>query len=179
MSKPAGNPEERFWPKVRVDGECWVWVAAINKMTGYGAFYLGGRMISSHRYSYELVIGEIPEGLELDHLCRNRSCCNPFHLEPVTHRVNALRGDAANGGKRAAFLRSKTHCPSGHPLSGPNLYRSPSNRRVCRTCSNASLQRSRARQREEREQLKHMPEIRYVNKRDDVAHIELTVTEIP
>lgn len=71
--------------------ECWIWTRALRN--GYGAIWIDGRVEYAHRAAYELHIGSIPDGLELDHLCRVRSCCNPTHLEPVTRRENLMRGD--------------------------------------------------------------------------------------
>lgn len=87
-------------------------------------------MAVSHRYSYEELIGPVPTGLTLDHLCRNRACVNPSHLEPVTHRVNILRGESPSA-KNAV----KTHCPAGHRLAGEHLYIRPATGvRACYTC---------------------------------------------
>lgn len=86
---------ERFWSKVDRDGGpdcCWPWLAA--RANGYGKFYVDGRMVRAHRFAYELLVGPIPEGLVLDHLCAVTFCVNPAHLEPVTQRENARRGDA-------------------------------------------------------------------------------------
>lgn len=96
-------PSERFWSKVSFSaGGCWEWTGG--QVSGYGNFWLGGRTwIRAHRYAYEFCVGEIPNGLQLDHLCRNRVCVNPDHLEPVTQRENIVRGSAAI-----------THCPAGH-----------------------------------------------------------------
>jgi hypothetical protein len=93
MSGPAPRPEgARFWEKVDRSGDCWTWTASDNGQ-GYGQFYLrSGRKVHAHRYAYEAVVGPIPAGLELDHLCANPSCVNPRHLEPVPHRTNMLRG---------------------------------------------------------------------------------------
>lgn len=74
-------------------GECWVWCARLNR-NGYGRLSVGGRELMAHRLSYEAHVGPIPDGLLLDHLCRVRQCVNPAHLEPVTHQVNTLRGEA-------------------------------------------------------------------------------------
>ena len=121
--------EERFWRKVRKDPNgCWEWQGA--KGQGYGNFYLHGKFPRAHRYAYELLVGPIPDGLTLDHLCRNRACVNPDHLEPVTQKVNTLRGEGL-----AAQNARKTHCPEGHPLNGDNLYQQPGNGyRRCREC---------------------------------------------
>jgi len=111
---------------------CWDWVGS--KSWGYGMVRRKGYHDSkAHRISYERHVGPIPAGLTIDHLCRNRACGNPAHLEVVTMRENALRG----GGPPAQNAR-KTHCPRGHPLSGANLYRYPSGRRWCRICRRES-----------------------------------------
>lgn len=110
-----------------VAGGCWLWTGNTDTC-GYGRIRVKGRLLSAHRLSYELHVGEIPSGMELDHLCRNPPCVNPDHLEPVTHEVNVQRGD---GGR---MWREKTHCPQGHPYEGANLYVSPSGYRHCREC---------------------------------------------
>jgi len=117
----------RFWSKAIVRGQddCWPWVAAVTH-TGYGRINIGGTIKRAHRIAYELVKGPIPEGLELDHLCRNRACINPDHLEPVTHAVNMRRGYSANA--------AKTHCPQGHEYSDANTYTYSDGRRMCRHC---------------------------------------------
>ncbi|MGI9502698.1 MAG: HNH endonuclease [Geminicoccaceae bacterium] len=86
-------------------------------------------MKPAHRVSYEALVSAIPEGLELDHLCRVRCCVNPIHLEPVTTRTNNLRGNGI-----AAMNALKTHCPRGHPYSGEHLYVCSRGHRHCRTC---------------------------------------------
>lgn len=83
----------RLWRHLDRSGECWVWTGALN--TGYGRVHVGPgrRSAYGHRVLYEMLVGPVPEGLDLDHLCRNRACCNPDHLEPVTRQENLLRGD--------------------------------------------------------------------------------------
>ena len=132
MDANPTTPQERFASKyvVTPDG-CWEWVAS-RSSTGYGTFYAGqGRgSVMAHRWSYEQRTGSLPSHLDLDHLCRNRACVNPDHLEPVTTSENLLRG--ANVGK--SNLR-KTHCPKGHPYSEENTYTPPSRpNRLCRAC---------------------------------------------
>lgn len=124
--------ERRFMRRVEtLPNGCWEWQGA--KMgNGYGQIGVGGKHWAAHRYAYVELIGPIPDGLDLDHLCRNRACCNPKHLEPVTRQENINRS-AKNGG---AQNKAKTHCPKGHEYSGANLYIHPSGRRCCRTCTN-------------------------------------------
>jgi hypothetical protein len=119
---------ERFWAKVDTSGGasgCWLWRVG----DGYAQFYFEGRVQPAHRVAYELVVGPIPDGLELDHLCRNHPCVNPAHMEPVTHQVNVLRGVGITA-RRA----QQTHCLRGHPLSGANLYMRSDGGRECRAC---------------------------------------------
>lgn len=115
--------EERF--REDPDTHCWIWLRS-RTLAGYGQWTAG---VLAHRVMYEALVGPIPDGLTLDHLCRNRACCNPGHLEPVTMAENLLRGV----GPTATNAR-KTKCVKGHPLSGDNLYRDPRGRRQCRSC---------------------------------------------
>lgn len=126
-SRSEKTPAERFWPKVDADGDCWVWTAG-RTADGYGRFQLGhGVRVLSHRWSYEELVGPIPAGLQLDHLCKNEPCVNPDHLEPVTGRENGRRSSAGWNS------RMKTHCPKGHPYDAANTIRAGS-RRACRAC---------------------------------------------
>jgi HNH endonuclease len=108
--------------------ECWIWTGAA--AGPYGVVMLKGRIQKAHRAVYEHLIGPIPKGLTLDHLCRVTLCVNPRHMEPVTGRVNTLRGD-----NPAATNAHKTQCKRGHPFTPANTYIQPSGGRSCRTCS--------------------------------------------
>lgn len=121
---------ERFWSKATPGEDCWLWTGCLGGH-GYGTLWMNGATRYAHRLIYEALVGPIPEGLELDHLCRVRHCVNPAHLEPVTHKVNQLRGTSP-----MADSARKTHCLRGHPLSGPNLYLRPDGKgRQCRACT--------------------------------------------
>ena len=121
--------EERFWEKVDKTNSCWIWTSEKN-YSGYGKFQLKGKRVKAHRFSYELTNGKIPKGLTIDHLCRNRSCVNPDHLEAVTQKENLLRGISP-----AAINSRRKFCIRGHLLSGRNLYVKPNNGRQCRRLS--------------------------------------------
>lgn len=142
------SAQDRFWEKVDRLGpdECWEWLAGKNGR--YGAIYVDGQNVGAHRFSYEILVGPIPEGLVLDHLCRNEGCVNPNHLEPVEQRENVLRGE----GPSAANVK-KTHCPQGHPYNEENTGGSE-RVRWCRACraiyQKANRERRNATQRERR-----------------------------
>jgi hypothetical protein len=123
----------RFWAKVdrgEAPGVCWEWLGSVDR-DGYGRFGIVQpvRNLAAHRTSYELFVDRIPDHLVIDHLCRNRGCVNPAHLEVVTNRVNLLRGRGI-GARNAA----KTHCTHGHPFDEKNTIYRRSGGRDCRTC---------------------------------------------
>jgi hypothetical protein len=120
---------ERLLSRAIIDWDtgCWNWSGSLRK--GYGRIRIGDRRPPSHIAVYELLVGPIPEGLQIDHLCRNRACCNPAHLEPVTQRTNVLRGEAPT-----AVNAHKTHCVNGHEYDLINTYFRPSGGRDCRAC---------------------------------------------
>ena len=143
---------EAFWKKVRRAGadECWQWTGPLS--SGYGRFHVfevdGTRhqSVCAHRVAYMLCVGAIPLGMELDHLCRNKACVNPAHLEPVTHAENVAR----------AYVESKarTHCQLGHELTPDNVFYAPAGNgrgdrergyRRCTTCYRATLRKRRQR----------------------------------
>lgn len=120
---------DRFAARVAMtDSGCLEWLGGKTR-GGYGVFAIdtshqGGEKTMAHRWSYEYVVGSIPDGFDIDHLCRNRACVNPAHLEPVTRRENI---------RRAAAI--KTHCPAGHPYDETNTYVRPgTTQRKCREC---------------------------------------------
>lgn len=136
-----------FWSKAVVDPStgCWRWIASNTGVQGYGQFGVARRMRLAHRVAYERLVGPIPHGLSLDHVkargCAGPVCCNPMHLEPVTHRENVMRGNAP-----AARWAQRTHCDRGHPFDDVNT-RFEKDRRVCRTCHAARGRHRRARER--------------------------------
>lgn len=150
-TRPIGD---RFWSKVNKNGpvhptlgtECWVWERAVHVTTGYG-WFCGEKALGTnwaHRVAWMLSRGPIPKCMTIDHLCGNKLCVNPGHLEVVTLRVNILRGNGC-----FAINARKTHCVRGHELAGANL-RMNGSWRTCRACA-------RDRSREKRKQRKLSP----------------------
>jgi hypothetical protein len=123
----AKNTLNDFWNRVAKTESCWAWTGPKMK-SGYGTIGIYGKKYLAHRFSYELDGNVIPDGFDVDHLCRNRSCVNPDHLEAVSHRENLLRGETTTARNAA-----KTHCPQGHLFAGENLYQR-NGIRMCRQC---------------------------------------------
>lgn len=130
----GGSNEERFWPKVEPTGFCWIWKGSLGRH-GHGYFNLGAdenrRGVAAHKFAYETLVGIVPDGLELDHLCRNPPCVNPDHLEPVTHAENLRRGFAPSN-----VINRRQVCGEGHDISKPEqVYVTKSGRRTCKKCT--------------------------------------------
>lgn len=128
---------ERFWDKVDLTGDCWLWTAVVNDR-GYGQFWFEGKMVKPHRWIYEKMVASIPEGLVIDHLCRTRNCVRPDHLEAVSQLVNVRRGDAG------VNSRSVIACPKGHAYDEANTYLYRGTHRECRACHRDGAKRRRA-----------------------------------
>lgn len=143
-------PWTRFWEKVSREGECWIWSASTYD-NGYGQFTVLGKPIKAHRWAYQNLVGRIPAGMQLDHLCHtndkscldgkdcpHRRCVNPAHLQPVAGRVNTLRGRGIAG-----HNARKTHCDTGHPFDAGNTRFTREGHRVCRRCHWISADKQR------------------------------------
>lgn len=149
----CAEPEhDRFWNQVVKGGSCWEWQGGTTS-EGYGAFYPDSTQIGSHVWSWEQTHGAVPHGLVVDHLCGNRRCVRPDHLDLTGRGENVLRSDKT----RAGINMRKTHCIRGHALEGDNLIVVPNARnperppwRQCRECVNAAKRDRRALQRDNR-----------------------------
>ena len=123
------SPHYRFWVRVEQGANgCWEWQGSLSS-SGYGQVKRGGKHFMCHRIAWEDIKGPIPAGYEVDHLCRNRRCVNPQHLECVSHKENCLRG-ISPWAKNA----KKTHCPQGHEYVEENIFRYRNKGRECLTC---------------------------------------------
>ena|SRR3990167_2836857 len=132
---------KRFCENIIVKNNCWLWVGSKTK-GGYGKFMINYKIFYTHRLSYIIFKGDIPQGYTIDHLCRNPICCNPNHLECVTQKENLLRSPIT----KASIHSKKTHCPSWHILEGDNLSKSVlrTGKRRCRICYNKWQRNRRA-----------------------------------
>lgn len=136
--KPRTNTPEKFWEFVEKTSDCWIW-NGVKDRKGYGVWCMRPRNQRAHRFSYMQLVGEIPDGLVIDHLCRNPACVNPAHLEPVTQSINNIRGFSPT-----ALNAKKTHCKSGHLFEGYNLRIRPEGGRSCRACARDIARKRRA-----------------------------------
>lgn len=133
---------DRIEPLIeRTDAGCWEWLGT-RLPHGYGTISIAGAKWYLHRLSHEMWVGPIGEGLHIDHLCRNRPCLNPEHIEAVTQRVNNLRSESFAGERHR-----QTHCINGHAFDEINTYVAPNGTRKCRTCRSIARRRSEHRAR--------------------------------
>jgi hypothetical protein len=141
---PQGKALERLLAMKQSSGECWTSPLTPDRK-GYVRLRCGRGKVFSHRLAYEGLVGPIPEGLTLDHLCRNPGCFNPAHLEPVTAAENIRRGT------QGQWQASKTHCLRGHQFTPENTYRPPGkNERACRECARINGRKNDAKRRGKR-----------------------------
>lgn len=183
QTKPKPRPKpsyedvlrRRIRAKVKIVNGCWIWQRAINKVTGYSHISAYGKSTTAHRLSYRLFKGEIPEGTEIDHLCRVRACCNPDHLEAVTHRVNLERSPLHimfnDEFRYLAGSPKQTHCKNGHELTPENR----GHHGRCKTCSRRYVAETAARKKndpayQERQRATRLA--RYARNRTDPAFCE-------
>lgn len=158
------DPVKRFNRNIKIDGNgCWIWQAAIATPQGYGHFTVLGRMVYAHRWAYEHFKGVIPEGYQIDHLCRVRACVNPDHLEAVTPKVNNLRSESM-----AAKYAKSTHCKNGHPYIEGNFYRRKNGSRQCKPCCYERLEKYRQSP-EYRARSNSLRRAKYYQKKGEVA----------
>ncbi len=141
------SPIERFCEHLTISKTgCWEWRGGIIK--GYGTMGIDYCHKQAHQFAYEYFKGTIPEGLEIDHLCRNHKCVNPDHLEVVTHQENCRRGEC--GEKTGQIQKTKTHCPKGHPYNLENTFyhvHSGGRHRECRICNKERCRQYKIRKR--------------------------------
>jgi hypothetical protein len=149
--------ENRFWSKIDRAGSCWVWTGTLHKC-GYGVLVVTRKAVLAHVFAFRMLIGAVPPGLQIDHLCRNRRCVNPAHMEAVTQAENIRRGI----GPSAIFARA-THCIAGHEFIQANTYRVKTargnNARRCRACHARRSREAQQRQRETKDRAHLDPSI--------------------
>lgn len=139
MARPTRPAIDRFTDRFRVGDGCWDWTGFVYP-NGYGSFMdQNQRTTLAHRYSYEQFVGPIPDGLQIDHLCRNRRCVRPGHLEAVTGWENRRRGESP-----PAVNAGRVECANGHPFDNVNTYIRPNGNRGCRICRTDARRRYEA-----------------------------------
>lgn len=146
MIRDTRPPIERFWAHLpdRGDG-CWEWTGGTLATGGYGKLSVNGAERRAHRFSYELLVGPIPDGLCVLHRCDNRPCCNPSHLFLGTRRDNNY--DMATKKRGRSVHTDQTHCRRGHEFSAANTYVCPKGSRTCRICRDINDKRRRTKAR--------------------------------
>lgn len=144
------DPVERFWSKVDKTEGCWYWRGSRRRRGGYGSMFFEGRIWSAHRLSYTWFVGPIPDGLVLDHVCREPACVRPDHLEPVTVAVNS---------SRAASHRGSRRCRQGHEMTGENRVVRSDGGTHCRECANEAQRLRRVKYRAERDVLNALADL--------------------
>lgn len=169
----SGKIVQRFLSKIAIapgpmETPCWLWKAHVGSH-GYGQMWDGHRTRYAHILGYEIHVGAVQSGLELDHLCRTRHCVNHAHVEPVTRRINLLRGETI-----AARKAAQTHCQNGHPLSGKNLIVKRNGARACRICSSNLYKQWVSNNRDRRRELDRQ---HYARKKEQQATAALAGTE--
>ncbi|PXH62351.1 HNH endonuclease signature motif containing protein [Klebsiella variicola] len=144
-SLPAST-ESRLLSKVEKDLETGCWIFTGSRLpSGYGILWNGARPTGAHRISFQLYKGEIPAGKEIDHICNNRSCVNPAHLQAISHKENIHKSSTLMG-----VNARKSHCKRGHPLNGENLHITPLGARQCKECMRMHARNAKARKRDAR-----------------------------
>jgi hypothetical protein len=162
---PYMDPKERLMMQIKIhESGCWLWIGCIGA-DGYGKTLYQGRHMKAHRVAYLLHVGPIPDGCHLHHVCQTRACVNPLHLRPLTPRDHLREGDTWQ--KKNA---EKTHCPSGHLLSGENLAINSKGSRVCRECGRRRAQEWRARNLELARELGRLSDAKRRDKRQQARN---------
>jgi hypothetical protein len=128
MANKKNTIEDALWNRITVTGFCWLYEGWLDGH-GYGYTRYEGKSRRAHKLAYEELVGPVPDGLVLDHLCRVRNCVNPDHVQPVTHRINLMRGFTP-----ARANTEKTHCVNGHEFTPENT-NFDGIQRYCRACS--------------------------------------------
>ncbi len=127
------TPIKRILEKIEIVGSCWIYTGGLRR--GYGKISINNKSVSTHRFVYEYYYGQLCPDLVIDHLCRNRACCHPDHLEEVTQKINVSRGLTGYTKGGSSGNAKKTHCKQGHEFNVKNTYIKKNGGRDCRTCN--------------------------------------------